>query len=170
MGINIDELLKILPQLIRENDTVKGAILTALSGVVATRDDILHLDRGLDKRFEAMQQQMDKRFAVVDKRFAAVDKRFEAMQQQMDKRFEAMQQQMDKRFDAMQQQMDKRFEAMQQQMDKRFDLLTQEIDDVRNHSIALQKVCETNFKLLGSAMSRVENAIGELRSRYDSGE
>ena len=42
----------------------------------------------MDKRFEAMQHQMDKRFD-------AVDKRFEEMQQQMDKRFEAM----DKRFE-----------------------------------------------------------------------
>ena len=42
----------------------------------------------MDKRFEEMQHQ-------IDKRFDAVDKRFEAMQQQMDKRFEAM----DKRFE-----------------------------------------------------------------------
>ena len=83
--IDIDELLKILPTLIRESDIVKGAILTALSGVLATRDDIQELIKRMDKRFEAMQQQMDKRF--------------EAMQQQMDKRFEAMQQQMNKRFD-----------------------------------------------------------------------
>jgi len=89
--IDIDELIRILPTLIRENDTVKGAIITALSGVVATKEDIKELILQMDKRFEA------------------VDKRFEAMQQQMDKRFDAMQQQMDKRFDAMQQQMDKRF-------------------------------------------------------------
>ena len=38
--IDIDELLKILPKLIRENDTIKGAILSALSGIVATHEDI----------------------------------------------------------------------------------------------------------------------------------
>jgi hypothetical protein len=85
--IDIDELIRILPTLIRENDTVKGAIITALSGVVATKEDIKELILQMDKRFEA-----------VDKRFEAVDKRFEAVQQQMDKRFDAMQQQMDKRF------------------------------------------------------------------------
>jgi chromosome segregation ATPase len=63
----------------------------------------------MDKRFEAMQQRMDERFAAVDKHFEAIDKRFEAI----DKRFEAV---------------DKRFEAMQQQMDKRFDELTRRID------------------------------------------
>jgi hypothetical protein len=141
--INIDELLKILPKLIRENDTVKGAIISALSGVVATHEDIVELTRtidkkfeSMDKRFEAMQQQMDKRFESMDKRFESMDKRFESM----DKRFEAMQQQMerrtelvDKRFEAMQQQMerrtelvDKRFEAMQKQMNDRFqDAITQ---------------------------------------------
>ena len=38
--IDIQKLIEILPKLIRENDTVKGAIITALSGVVATKDDI----------------------------------------------------------------------------------------------------------------------------------
>ena len=67
--INIDELLKILPTLIRENDTIKGAIITALSGVVATKEDIKELIQQMDKRFEALQQQMDKRFEAMDKRF-----------------------------------------------------------------------------------------------------
>jgi chaperonin cofactor prefoldin len=74
----------------------------------------------VDKRFEAMQEQMDKRFHAMqehmDKRFEAMDKRFESM----DKRFEAMQEHTDKRFESM----DKRFESM----DKRFEELTRRID------------------------------------------
>ena len=35
-----EEFLKLLPRLIREDDEVKGAIITALSGVVATKNDI----------------------------------------------------------------------------------------------------------------------------------
>ncbi len=72
MKIDVDELLKILPQLIRENDTVKGAILTALSGVMATREDIKDVIREMDKRFEAMQQQMDKRFEAVNNHFEMI--------------------------------------------------------------------------------------------------
>jgi hypothetical protein len=83
-----EEFLKLLPKLIMEDNEVKGAIITTLSGIVATKDDIKSLIEHFDKRFEAM-----------DKRFEAMDKRFEAMQAQMDKRFEAMQAQMDKRFD-----------------------------------------------------------------------
>ena len=53
----------------------------------------------MDKRFEELQHQMDKRFDAVDKRFEAVDKRFEAM----DKRFEAM----DKRFEEITRRLDR---------------------------------------------------------------
>ena len=55
--IDIKKLIEILPKLIRENDTVKGAIITALSGVVATKDDIKELIKEMDKRFEAIQSE-----------------------------------------------------------------------------------------------------------------
>ncbi|MBN2153020.1 MAG: DUF3782 domain-containing protein [Candidatus Lokiarchaeota archaeon] len=59
--IDVQKLIEMLPKLIRENDTVKGAIITALSGVVATKDDIKALIAEMDKRFEAM----DKRFEAL---------------------------------------------------------------------------------------------------------
>jgi len=71
----------------------------------------------MDKRFEAMQKEMDRRFD-------AVDKRFEALQKEMDRRFEAMQKEMDRRFDAV----DKRFETLQSEMNRRFEALTRRID------------------------------------------
>ena len=77
--INIDKLLEILPKLIREDDRVKGAIISALSGVVATHDDIVVLTNTMDKRFESM----DKRFESMDKRFESMDKRFESIDQTM---------------------------------------------------------------------------------------
>ena len=92
--INIDELLEILPKLIREDDRVKGAIISALSGVVATHDDIVALTKSMDKRFESM----DKRFESMDKRFESMDKRFESIQQTMDKRFESVEKKMDKNY------------------------------------------------------------------------
>ena len=72
-----EEFLKILPKLIQEDNQVKGAILTALSGIVATQDDIKQVIEEFDKRFEAM------------------DKRFEAMRTQMDKRFERVHERLD---------------------------------------------------------------------------
>ena len=50
----------------------------------------------VDRRFEALQLEIDRRFEAVDKRFEAVDKRFEAMQQQMDKRFEELTRRIDR--------------------------------------------------------------------------
>ncbi len=89
--IDKNELLKLLPKLIREDDEIKGAIITALSGVVATKEDIVRIIENSNRRFEAM----DKRFEAMDKRFEAMDKRFEAM----DKRFEALIVQMNKGFE-----------------------------------------------------------------------
>ncbi|MGV9198686.1 MAG: hypothetical protein ACOC4M_07580 [Promethearchaeia archaeon] len=78
--IDKNELLKILPKLIREDDEIKGAIITALSGVVATKDDIARIIENSNRRFE----EVNKRFESMDKRFESMDKRFESM----DKRFE----------------------------------------------------------------------------------
>ncbi|TFF88155.1 MAG: hypothetical protein EU549_03530 [Promethearchaeota archaeon] len=89
--MNKEEFLKLLPKLIRESDEVKGAIITALSGIVATKEDIKNLVEMLDKRFESM----DKRFESMDKRFESMDKRFEAM----DKRFEALIETMNRGFE-----------------------------------------------------------------------
>src|SRR6056297_3523195 len=107
--IDLEWLKKQLPKLVRESDEIKGAIISALSGVVATHEDIKELTRTMDKRFE----KMDKRFEKMDKRFEKMDKRFE----KMDKRFEKM----DKRFEKM----DKRFEKM----DVHFEQLNQRILD-----------------------------------------
>jgi hypothetical protein len=107
VDIDIQKLIDVLPKLIRENDTVKGAVISALSGVVATKDDIKELIKEMDNRFVATKddikeliKEMDKRFEEMDKRFEEMDKRFE----EMDKRFEKM----DKRFEKM----DKRFEDL----------------------------------------------------------
>ncbi|NMC04594.1 MAG: hypothetical protein GYA24_05245 [Candidatus Lokiarchaeota archaeon] len=79
-NIDIEKLIEILPKLIRENDTVKGAIITALSGVVATRDDIKELIKEMDKRFEAVER----RFEAADKRFEAVDRHFDKVENRLD--------------------------------------------------------------------------------------
>lgn len=70
----------------------------------------------MNRRFELLLDQTNKRFEQVEKRFEQIDKRFE----QIDKRFEAMQIQIDRRFE----QIDKRFD----QVDRRFDALTRRMD------------------------------------------
>ncbi len=63
--IDKNELIKLLPKLIKEDDKIKGAIISALSSVVSTKNDIERLIEHSDKRFE----QMNKRFEYMDKRF-----------------------------------------------------------------------------------------------------
>ncbi|MHA1294655.1 MAG: hypothetical protein ACTSQJ_18620 [Promethearchaeota archaeon] len=126
-----------MPKLIREDDEIKGAIITALSGVVATKEDIARIIEHSNRRFEAMEQQMDKRFEAMEQQ---MDKRFEAMQQQTDKRFEAMQQQTDKRFEAMQQQMDKRFETLISQMNKGFEEARRHRESLEASQIVIRQV------------------------------
>jgi len=71
--IDKNELLKLLPKLIREDDEIKGAIITALSGVVATKEDIASLIEHSNRRFEEIQ----KRFEEIEKRFEEIHRRFE---------------------------------------------------------------------------------------------
>jgi len=66
-----------------------------------------------NRRFEALQKEMDRRFEEMNKRFEAMDKRFEALQKEMDRRFDAMQKEMDRRFELV----DKRFEAVENRLD-----------------------------------------------------
>nr|MDO8084965.1 hypothetical protein [Candidatus Sigynarchaeum springense]MDO8118788.1 hypothetical protein [Candidatus Sigynarchaeota archaeon] len=82
---DLNQFITMLPKLIRENDAVKGSIITALAGVMTTRDDITALIAEMDKRFMTMQEQLDKRFETLQEQ---LDKRFGAWQVQLDKRFE----------------------------------------------------------------------------------
>lgn len=64
-----NELLKLLPKLIREDDEVKGAIITALSGVVATKEDIKLIIEEFNKRFEAMDKRFEELIKLMNRGF-----------------------------------------------------------------------------------------------------
>ena len=88
---------------------------------IELRERMIRMEEELKHQRELMRQgfaMMDKRFEEIlhqlDKRFDAVDKRFEEMQHQLDKRFEAV----DKRFETMQGQMDRRFEEITRRLDR----------------------------------------------------
>ncbi len=64
-----EEFLKLLPKLIRKDDEVKGAIISALSGVVATKDDITRIIEHSDRRFEAMDKRFEALIGEINKGF-----------------------------------------------------------------------------------------------------
>ncbi len=178
-----EEFLKLLPKLIREDDEVKGAILSVLSTIVPTKED---LDRrfedlikqmnerfeavdkrfeAIDKRFEDLIKQMNERFEAVDKRFEAVDKRFETLIKQMNERFEAV----DKRFETLIKQMNERFEAV----DKRFETLIKQMNErfeaVDKRFEALIKQMNERFKAMDKRFDELKGAIDNIGDRGGKG-
>ena len=120
-----EEFLKLLPKLIQEDNEVKGAIITALSGVMATKDDIERVIRNSNQRFEEVNQ----RFEEINQRFEEVNQRFEGVNQ----RFEEVYQ----RFEGVNQ----RFEEVNQ----RFEEAKNEREDIKDSMIILR---ETVGKLI----------------------
>jgi hypothetical protein len=169
-----EEFLRLLPKLIRENDEVKGAIITALSGVVATKEDIKDLIEIMDKRFESMdkrfesvQEQLDKRFESMDKRFESMDKRFESMDKRfesMDKRFESVQEQLDKRFESVQEQLDKRFESVQEQLDKRFESMDKRFESMDRRFESMDRRFESMIETINRGFEEARKDREELRT------
>jgi len=86
----------------------------------------------IDKRFEMMQREMDKRFEQVDKRFELMEQQIANLREEMNHRFEEVDkrfEQVDKRFE----QIDKRFEQIDkrfEQIDKRFEQIDKRFDEV----------------------------------------
>jgi chaperonin cofactor prefoldin len=108
-------------------DTSENQILERIVRIEASLAHHIELTRQgfleMNRRFELLLDQTNKRFEQVEKRFEQIDKRFE----QIDKRFEAMQIQIDRRFE----QVDRRFEQIDKrfdQVDRRFDALTRRMD------------------------------------------
>ena len=97
-------------------DTSKNQILERIVRIEESLAHHIELTRQgfseMNRRFELLLDQTNKRFEQVEKRFEQIDKRFE----QIDKRFE----QVDRRFE----QIDKRFD----QVDRCFDALTRRLD------------------------------------------
>ena len=60
-----NELMKLLPKLVKEDDKIKGAIISALSSVVATKNDIERLLEHSDRRFEeARKDRLELKVAI----------------------------------------------------------------------------------------------------------
>ena len=79
--IDKNELLKLLPKLIREDDEIKGAIITALSGVVATKEDIANLIEQWNRRFEANDKRLEELIQQMNKGFEDVNERINKTQE-----------------------------------------------------------------------------------------
>jgi hypothetical protein len=100
--------------------------LSLIERTVKVEEELRSLRIMSESKFEALQREMNVKFAAVYERFDASDKRFEALQREMnarfetsEKRFEALQREMNARFEAV----DMRFESLQREMNARFEAM-----------------------------------------------
>ncbi|MFQ6126891.1 MAG: hypothetical protein ACE5R6_20115, partial [Candidatus Heimdallarchaeota archaeon] len=89
-GDSLEELIRRLPELLKERPDLAAKLYTALKGRFVTNEDLKAYMAQSDHRFEAL-------LAQIERRFEAMDQRFEALRADMNQRFEAM----DQRFEAL---------------------------------------------------------------------
>ena len=61
---------KLLREILKEEPEILKEVLPLYPSEVATKEDIKMLIQMMDKRFEALQREMDARFEGIDKRFS----------------------------------------------------------------------------------------------------
>ena len=84
------------------------------------RELMLQGFENVDRRFEDLRENLDRRFDAIDKRFEVIDTRFEESQRAFYKRFDESQRALDVRFTESQKATDKRFEELHITMNARF--------------------------------------------------
>ena len=129
-----------------------------------TREEFLAAMQKMDKRFEDMLAEMNRRFETVDKRFEAMDKRFEDMLAEMNRRFEAVDKRfeaIDKRFEAV----DKRFEDMLAEMNRRFEAVDKRFEAVDKRFEALIAEMHQGFEESRRMYLQLRAAIDNLGAR-----
>ena len=109
------------------------------------KDGVKNIQLDMDRRFDNMKIDIDKRFEQVDKRFEQVDKRFE----QVDKRFE---------------QVDKRFEQINVKLDKLLERIDVKIDRglAENRSMSIKLF---SFAMVFSAIS-MAGLLGKFANMF----
>jgi len=100
------------------------------------------LEAKMDLRFNAMQEQIDQRSAVIDQRFATMQEKIDQRFAAADQRFTAAQELIDQRFTAMQELIDQRFNAVDQRfnaVDQRFNAVDQRFNAVDQRFVAVDQ-------------------------------
>ena len=98
-----DKIRKILEDFVKKYEE-KTREISLLERIIRVEEELVSLRKiesarfeAMEKRFESLQREMDKRFEAIDKRFKVMNERFEILQREMDKRFDVM----EKRFESL---------------------------------------------------------------------
>jgi hypothetical protein len=112
-----------IERIVSEKYASKADLALLLQEIKLSREEANRRFEEMDRRFEALQKEMDRRFEMVNGRLDEHDKRFDRIEKRLDehdKRFDRI----DARFD----EHDKRFD----EHDKRFDRLEQKMEDLQS--------------------------------------
>ena len=82
-NIDIEELIEVLPELIRTNERIKGAILAALSGVLPTSEDLHRLMDESAEKFNAILKEGQEEAKAARERFEKSKQRFDRIDEHL---------------------------------------------------------------------------------------
>lgn len=137
-----------------EQNELRVKELSLIDRTVRVEEELRSLRKMSESKFEALQREMNVKFAAVYERFDANDKRFEALQREMSARFDAS----DKRFEALQREMSARFEAV----DKKFEAVDKRFEAVDIRFESLQREMNARFEAMDKRFSTTQWMIGIL--------
>ncbi|MBT9149095.1 MAG: hypothetical protein DDT28_00515 [Dehalococcoidia bacterium] len=125
------EILKGLPELLREEPQLRWEIYEILSAEFSRKEDLREYMRRSDEKFErifqelkALREDSNRRFEAMDRRFEAMDRKFEAMNQEL----RALREDSNRRFEAMNQEL----RALREDSNRRFDEIRQNFVDLKD--------------------------------------
>lgn len=122
-----------------------------------------------DRRIDALEQHMEKRFEELNKRMEALDKRMDTLDSRMnalDKRVGVLEKQiveLTKRVELL----EKRFEAFERRVDRRFDVLEKQMEALEKRVELLEKRLDDFEENVNARFDALEERVDELDRRTE---
>jgi DNA anti-recombination protein RmuC len=138
-----DYVIRILPELLRQEPEVAATIEGILAEHFPRRDEFARLLDELAKLREDTNRQ------------------FEQTRQEMNRRFELLQEEMDRRFELLREEMDRRFDSLREEMNQQFELMHQEQLGIKQDVSRLRSAQEGILKRMDAQDKWVHLVTGQ---------
>jgi hypothetical protein len=166
-----NEVLSILPQLLREEPEV----ITAIEGIIAQqfprRDEFARLLNEVKlqreettRQLEQTNRQMNRRLEQMERRIEQVEQRVDLLREEMNQRFELV----DRRFEQVEQrieQVEQRVDLLHEEMNRRFEQMEQRIEQVEQRVDLLREEMNRRFEQVDQRFEQVHQDHLDLKRR-----
>jgi hypothetical protein len=166
-----NEVLSILPQLLREEPEV----ITAIEGIIAQqfprRDEFARLLNEVKlqreettRQLEQTNRQMNRRLEQMERRIEQVEQRVYLLREEMNQRFELV----DRRFEQVEQrieQVEQRVDLLHEEMNRRFEQMEQRIEQVEQRVDLLREEMNRRFEQVDQRFEQVHQDHLDLKRR-----